>query len=127
MEALGEGVSAVLGLRDGDIAIADELLGHGDEETAGGVEGFVEASGEEAALEMGYAEHGLLGQGDALDGEQPLGVDGPVDGDEIGAERALPAGVRGPVEWDALTRFAASCFSEMFLVWDIVAAFRFEM
>jgi hypothetical protein len=86
VEAFGEGVGAVLGLRDGEIAIADELLGHGDEETAGGVEGFVEASGEETALEVGDAEDGLLGQGDALDGEELLGVDGPVDGDQVGAE-----------------------------------------
>ena len=86
VEALGEGVGAVLGLRDGDVASADELLGHSDEEAAGGVEGFVEASGEQAAFEVGDAEHGLLGQGDALDGEQLLGVDWPVDGDEIGAE-----------------------------------------
>src|SRR3984893_12940261 len=32
---------------------------------------------------------------------------------EFCAERALPSGVRGPVEWDALARFAANCFSEM--------------
>src|ERR1700682_6229483 len=31
---------------------------------------------------------------------------------EFCAERALPSGVRGPVEWDALARFAANCFSE---------------
>jgi hypothetical protein len=86
LEAIGEGEGAVLGLGDGDVAIADEVLGHADEEAAGGVEGFVEATGEETALEVGDAEHGLLGQGDALDGEQLLGVDGPVDGDEIGAE-----------------------------------------
>ena len=35
---------------------------------------------------MRDAEHGLLGQSDALDGEQLLGVDGPVDGNQIGAE-----------------------------------------
>jgi hypothetical protein len=86
VEALGEGVGAVLGLRDGDVAIADEVLGHADEETAGGVEGFVETGGEEAALEAGDAEDGLLGEGDALDGEQLLGVDGPVDGNQVGAE-----------------------------------------
>jgi hypothetical protein len=86
VEAFGEGVGAVLRLRDGDIAIADQVLGHADEEPAGGVEGFVEAGGEEATLEVGDAEHGLLGEGDALDGEELLGVDGPVDGDEIGAE-----------------------------------------
>jgi hypothetical protein len=86
VEAFGEGVGAVLRLRDGYIAIADEVLGHADEEAAGGVEGFVEASGEEAAFEVRDAEHGLLGQSDALDGEQLLGIDGPVDGDKIGAE-----------------------------------------
>jgi hypothetical protein len=56
-------------LRDSDIAIADEVLGHADEEAAGGIEGFVEAGGEEAAFEVGDAEHGLLGEGNALDGE----------------------------------------------------------
>jgi hypothetical protein len=86
VEAFGEGVVAVLGSRDFDIAIADELLGHGDEELAGGVEGLVEAGGKEAGLEARDAEHGLLGQGDALDGEQLLRVDGLVDGHEIGAE-----------------------------------------
>jgi hypothetical protein len=50
VEAFGEGVGAVLGLRDGDIAIADEVLGHADEEAAGGVEGFVEASSEKTAF-----------------------------------------------------------------------------
>src|ERR1700682_1484997 len=41
---------------------------------------------------------------------------------EFWAERALPSGVRGPVEWDALARLAASCFSEVgFLGFDIVA------
>ena len=51
-----------------------------------GVEGFVEAGGEEAGLEAGGAEHGLLGEGHALDGEEFLGVDGLVDGDEVGFE-----------------------------------------
>src|ERR1700676_1266054 len=73
VEAFGEGVGAVLGLRDGEIAIADEVLGHADEEAAGGIEGFVETRGEEAAFEVGDAEHGLLGQSDALDGEELLG------------------------------------------------------
>ena len=66
--------------------LADELRGHGDEEAAGGIEGFVKASGEKAGLEVRHAEHGLLGEGDALDGEQFLGIDGLVDGDEVGAE-----------------------------------------
>jgi hypothetical protein len=86
LEAIGEGVVAVLGFGDFDIAMADEVLGHGDKELAGGVEGFVEATGEEAGFEASDAENGLLGQGDALDGEQFLGVRGLVDVDEIRAE-----------------------------------------
>src|SRR6202035_2525484 len=39
-----------------------------------------------AGFETGDAEHGLLGQGDPLDGEQLLGVDGLVNGNQIGAE-----------------------------------------
>src|SRR5579864_9105553 len=31
---------------------------------------------------------------------------------EFRAERALPSGVRGPVEWDAFARLAANCFWE---------------
>src|SRR5579864_789962 len=86
LEAIGEGIVAVLGFGDFDIAVADEVLGHGDEELAGGVEGFVEATGEEAGFEARDAEHSLLGEGHALDGEQLLGVDGLVDSDQIGAE-----------------------------------------
>jgi hypothetical protein len=85
MEAFGEGVVAVLGA--GDLDIADQGLGHGDEGVAGAaLEGGVEAGGEEAGLEARGAEEGLLGEGDALDGEEFLGVDGAVDGDEIGLE-----------------------------------------
>ena len=47
------------------------------------VEGLVEAGGEEAGFEAGGAEEGLLGEGDAFDGEEFLGVDGPVGGDEV--------------------------------------------
>jgi hypothetical protein len=86
LEAIGEGVVAVLGFGDFDIAMADEVLGHTDEELAGGIEGFVEATGEEAGFEAGDTEHGLLGERDALHGEELLGVDGLVDADETGAE-----------------------------------------
>ena len=84
----------------------------------------------------------MLGDGDALDGEEFLGVGGAVTGDEIGAEigdglgvfetddgefdarrsRACgnfgrsgtcPRAVLGPVELAALARLAASRFSEM--------------
>jgi hypothetical protein len=42
--------------------------------------------GEEAGLEAGGAKDGLLGEGDALDGEEFLGIDGLVDGHGVGFE-----------------------------------------
>ena len=75
---------AVLGA--GDFDIAGEGFGHEDDGVAGGVDGFVQASGEEAGFEGGGAEEGLLGEGDALDGEELLGVDGAVIVDEVGLE-----------------------------------------
>ena len=50
------------------------------------VEGGVKAGGEVAGFEAGAAEDGVLGDGDALQGEESLGVDGLVDGDEVVAE-----------------------------------------
>jgi len=49
-----------------------------------GVEGFVEAVGEEAGLAARGAEDRLLSEGHALEGEQFLGVDRLVDGGEAG-------------------------------------------
>jgi hypothetical protein len=46
----------------------------------------IEAGGEEAGLEAGGAEHSLLRESHALEGEQFLGVDGLVDGGEVGSE-----------------------------------------
>ena len=80
-EAFGEGVVAVLGA--GDFEVADQIFGHGDDGVAGAVQGFVQASGEEAGFEAGAAEEGVLGESDALEGEQFLGVDGVVDGDQV--------------------------------------------
>jgi len=104
-----------------------------------GVEGLVEAGGEEAGFEAGGAEDGLLGEGHAFEGEEFLGVDGVIGCDEVFAEvgdlievfeadygevvreavfagvlgRAVfPSGVRGPVELAALARLAASCSGE---------------
>src|SRR5712691_8687655 len=60
VETLGEGVVAVLGARDLDIR--GELLGQREERTATGVEGLIEAGGEETGLETRGAEEGLLGE-----------------------------------------------------------------
>ena len=53
---------------------------------AGAIKRFVEAIGEHAVFEARGAEEGLLGEGDAFDGEELLGVDGLVAGDEVFAE-----------------------------------------
>jgi len=86
VESFAQRVVAVLGAGDFDIAVAGEFRGHEDHGVAGGLEGLVEAGGEEAGLEARGAEDGLLGEGEALDGEEFLGVDGLVDGDEVGSE-----------------------------------------
>ena len=85
-EALGEGEVAVLGLGDFDVAIADEVGGHGEEGLVAAAQSVIEAGGEEAAFEAGGAEEGLAADGHALEGEQFFGVDGFVGGDEVGAE-----------------------------------------
>ena len=84
VEAFGEGVVAVLLARD--LQAAGEFFGHQEQGLAVGGEGFVEAVGEQAGLEAGGAEERLLRQGDALDGEELLGIDRLVDGDEVGLE-----------------------------------------
>ena len=86
MEAFGESVVAVLVAGGFDVAIAGEFFRHGDKRLAGGIENIVEARGEEAGFEACGAEHGLLRQGDAFDGEEFLRVDGFIDGDEVGFE-----------------------------------------
>jgi hypothetical protein len=50
------------------------------------VDGLVETGGEEAGFEAGGAEDALLGDGDALDGEEFLRVDGLEDGHGVIAE-----------------------------------------
>jgi hypothetical protein len=84
MEAIAQHVVAVLGA--GDFDIYGEFRVRGEGRFSVGVEGLVEAGGEEAGFEAGGAEDGLLGEGDAFEGEEFLGVDGPVDGDEIVSE-----------------------------------------
>ena len=51
-----------------------------------GGDGSVSSGGEEARLEAGGAEERLLSEGDALDGEEFLRVDGLVNVDEVGFE-----------------------------------------
>ena len=50
------------------------------------VESVIESDGEEAGFEAVTAKDGLLGKGDALDGEEFLGVGGTIAGDGVGFE-----------------------------------------
>jgi hypothetical protein len=50
------------------------------------VDGLIEAGVGHAVVEAFDAEEGMLGEGNALDGEELLGIDGPIDGDEVVAE-----------------------------------------
>jgi hypothetical protein len=86
VEAIAQQEVAVLGASDFDIAIAGDGGIHEADGFAAAVEGGVEAGGEVAGFEAGAAEDGVLCQGDAFEGEEFLGVDGLVDGDEVVAE-----------------------------------------
>jgi hypothetical protein len=70
-------------LGDFDIAMADEFRSQRAEGGPVIVEGHVEAVDEDAALQAGGTEPGLLGESDQLEGVQFLGVDGLVDGEEV--------------------------------------------
>src|ERR1039457_5197092 len=50
------------------------------------VDGLIEAGVGHAVVEAFDAEEGMLGEGNAFDGEELLGIDGPIDGDEVVAE-----------------------------------------
>jgi len=86
MEAFAQQEVAILGLGNEEVAIASDFLSHDDDGIAVGVKALVEAEGEEAHFEAGGAEEGLLGEGDALDGEDLLGVDGLVNSHGVGLE-----------------------------------------
>ena len=141
VEAFGEEVVAILGADDAGILV-DEVGADADEGAAVVGHGLVEADGEEAGVEAFGAEQGMLGEGDAFDGEGFLGVDGPVDGDGVGEEvgdvvdfleaddgecggvedvlacvlggAGLALGGAGSGGAGALARLAASCLGEMF-------------
>jgi hypothetical protein len=70
LETLGQGVGAVLGF--GDFDVANEVVGQGVGQAAIALEGLVEARGEQPGFERGGAKEGLLGEGDALNGEEFL-------------------------------------------------------
>lgn len=58
-----------------------------------GVDHFVDAGGEDAEFQAGDAEQGLLGEDNALDGEEFPGIDGLADGGEVGLEFGDDAGL----------------------------------
>jgi hypothetical protein len=58
-----------------------------------GEEAFIEASGEESGFKGGGTKKRLLGESYGFEGEKLLGIDGPVEGDEVGLE----VGDRGEV------------------------------
>jgi hypothetical protein len=85
-EAVGEAVIAVL-----DFDVFRGALELVMERDKGGfvlvvLEGVVEGDGSQAGFEAGEAEEGVLGERDAFDGEEFLGVGGLIDGDQVGAE-----------------------------------------
>jgi len=86
MESLGEGIVAVLFASDLDVAIARQFRRHGEDGLAGAIKDLVEARGEEPRFQTSGAEHGLLGQSDALDGEEFLSIDWLIDGNEVGLQ-----------------------------------------
>jgi hypothetical protein len=85
MEALGEEVVAVLGLDDLMILVDEVWADTGEGPTVVG-EDLIEAGSEHAGMKALGAEEGLLGERDALDGEEFLGVDGLIGGDGVFAE-----------------------------------------
>ena len=93
VEAFRRQVIAVLGAGDGAIIVAGELFVEQLQVAVIGSEGLVEAGGEQAGLEARGAEEDLLGDGYALEGEEFLGVDGLVGGDEVVHEMGDVLGV----------------------------------
>ena len=64
-----------------DREILDESGGHKQSFVFNGV---IQADGEEAGFQLSRAEQRLLGKGHAPDSEEFLGVDGLIDGDDVG-------------------------------------------
>ncbi len=83
VEARSQGEVAVLSAGDFDVAVAGQLGAHGSEGVIAVIDGHIHAGGEEPGFQARRAEEGMLGQGDALDGEQFLGIGGVVIGHEV--------------------------------------------
>jgi hypothetical protein len=69
-----------------EFGVDEESRPYLDKGRIGESETLVETGGQEAGFQAGDAEHGVLGEGDALDGEEFLGIGGLVELDEVGAK-----------------------------------------
>ncbi len=86
MEALGEEVVAVLDADFGGIDVEFVVEGREGDFIFEVEERAVDGDRKEARFEARQAEDVVLGEGDAFDGEEFLGVGGGVGGDGVGAE-----------------------------------------
>jgi hypothetical protein len=86
VEAGGEEVVAVLGADFHGVDVEQFVEGNEGDFVVHVEHGSVEGGGEEAGFEARHADEVVLGEGDAFDGEEFLGVGGGVGGDGIGAE-----------------------------------------
>ena len=78
-----EGKDVISVLLTGDLDVSGEFLGEEDHLLVIRGKRFIQGVGEQAGLEARDPEQCLLSESDALDGEQLLGIDGPVVEDEI--------------------------------------------
>jgi hypothetical protein len=85
-EAFGDAVIAVLSAGDFDIAAADHVGIHRDDGVVASVDDVVHGAREHAGIETRAPEHHLLGEGDALDRDEFLGVHRLIAGDGVGSE-----------------------------------------
>jgi hypothetical protein len=69
-----------------EFGVVEESRPYLDNGRIGESETLVETGGQEAGFQAGNAEYGVLGEGDALDGEEFLGIGGLVELDEVGAK-----------------------------------------
>ena len=86
MEAGGEGVGAVLGLDVFGVDVEILVEGHVGDFVVVVADRSVEGEVEEPGFETREPEDVVLGEGDAFDGEEFLGVLGRVGGDQVVAE-----------------------------------------